>query len=87
LPIRKVAISVKPDDSETLKRIAMTALASKVVRESSEKLADITVEAILRVATKEGDKYAASLDDIKVEKKSGGSIDETPVKHRASRVL
>jgi len=75
--LKEIAISVKPDDSETLKRIAMTALAGKVVRESSEKLADITVEAILRVATKEGDKYAASLDDIKVEKKSGGSIDET----------
>jgi len=75
--LKEIAITVKPDDSETLKRIAMTALAGKVVRESSEKLADITVEAILRVATKEGDKYAASLDDIKVEKKSGGSIDET----------
>jgi len=75
--LKEIAISVSPDDSETLKRIAMTALAGKVVRESSEKLADISVEAILRVATKEGDKYAASLDDIKVEKKAGGSLDET----------
>jgi len=75
--LKEIAISVKPDDSEMLKRIAMTALAGKVVRESSDKLAEISVEAILRVATKEGDKYAASLDDIKVEKKAGGSLDET----------
>jgi len=75
--LKEIAISVKPDDSEMLKRIAMTALASKVVSESSAKLADITVEAILRVAIKEGDKYSASLDDIKVEKKAGGSIDDT----------
>jgi chaperonin GroEL (HSP60 family) len=50
---KEIAINVKPDDSATLKRIATTALASKVVRESSETLADITVEAILRVAMKE----------------------------------
>jgi len=75
--LKEIAINVSPNDSETLKRIAMTALAGKVVRESSEKLADISVEAILRVATKEGDQYAASLDDIKVEKKAGGSLDET----------
>jgi thermosome len=75
--LKEIAISVKPDDKAILKRVAMTALASKVVRESSEKLSALTVEAILRVATKEGDKFKASLDDIKVEKKAGGSVDET----------
>ncbi|MEM2374432.1 MAG: thermosome subunit beta, partial [Thermoproteota archaeon] len=75
--LREIAQEVKPTDREILKLIAMTALTSKVVRDYAEKLADIAVEAILNVAREENGKYNVRIDDVKVEKKAGGSVMET----------
>jgi thermosome len=75
--LKEIAIKVQPDDKKILKRVAMTALASKVVKESSDLLSDLVVDAILKVSTIENGKYKVSLDDVKVEKKAGGSIGET----------
>ncbi|MEM2455629.1 MAG: thermosome subunit beta, partial [Candidatus Bathyarchaeia archaeon] len=75
--LEKIAISVNPTDKEILKKIAMTAMASKLVSENKDYLADISVEAILHVAQKIGDKYKADLDDILVQKKPGESIADT----------
>jgi chaperonin GroEL (HSP60 family) len=55
----------------------MTALRSKVVSEYSDQLAEMAVEAILKVAREENGKYNVRLDDVKVEKKAGGSVMET----------
>jgi thermosome len=75
--LKEIAQEVKPTDRETLKLIAMTALTSKVVREYSEQLAEIAVDSILKVAREENGKYNVRLDDVKVEKKAGGSVMET----------
>ncbi|MGQ9478625.1 MAG: thermosome subunit beta [Thermoproteota archaeon] len=75
--LKDIAVEVKPTDRETLKLIAMTALTSKVVREYSEQLADIAVDAVLKVAKEENGRYNVRIDDIKVEKKAGGSVMET----------
>lgn len=75
--LREIAQEVKPTDREILKLIAMTALTSKVVRDYAEQLADIAVEAILNVAREENGKYNVRIDDVKVEKKAGGSVMET----------
>ncbi|MEM3712299.1 MAG: thermosome subunit beta [Thermoproteota archaeon] len=75
--LREIAQEVKPTDREVLKLIAMTALTSKVVRDYAEQLADIAVEAILNVAREENGKYNVRIDDVKVEKKAGGSVMET----------
>lgn len=74
---KEIAQEVKPTDREILKQIAMTSLRSKVVREYSDQLANIAVEAILKVAREENGKYNVRLDDVKVEKKAGGSVMET----------
>ena len=55
----------------------MTSMASKLVADHKEYLADIAVKAILAVAEKDGDKYKADVDDVKVEKKPGESVRET----------
>jgi len=52
-------------------------MASKLVSENKEQLADIAVDAILHVARKVGEEYRVDLDDIMVEKKPGESITET----------
>ncbi|MEM2687822.1 MAG: thermosome subunit beta, partial [Thermoproteota archaeon] len=75
--LKEIAQEVKPTDRNILKLIAMTALRSKVVREYSDQLAEIAVDAILKVAREENGKYNVRLDDVKVEKKAGGSVMET----------
>jgi len=75
--LEKIAIPVDPADKEALKKVAMTSMASKLVSENKEQLADIAVEAVLHVARKVGDEYRVDLDDIMVEKKPGESITDT----------
>ncbi|MEM2788071.1 MAG: thermosome subunit beta [Candidatus Bathyarchaeia archaeon] len=75
--LENIAIPVDPRDRDMLRKVAMTAMASKLVSENKDRLADIAVEAILHVAQKVGDKYKADLDDILVQKKHGESVAET----------
>jgi len=75
--LEKIAIPVAPTDKEFLKKVAMTSMASKIVSENREQLAEIAVDAVLHVARKVGDEYRADLDDIMVEKKPGESVIDT----------
>jgi thermosome len=71
------AKSVKPDDHESLVKIAKTSMQSKLISEDSEPLSKLVVDAILKIAEKNGDTYSVDLDNLKVEKKSGASIQDT----------
>jgi len=75
--LENIAIPVDPTDKEALKKVAMTSMASKLVSENKEQLAEIAVDAVLHVARKIGDQYRVDLDDIMVEKKPGESIIDT----------
>ncbi len=75
--LEKIAIKVAPTDKKFLRKIAMTSMASKLVSENRDYLADVAVDAILAVAEKAGNKYKADLDDVKIQKKAGESIRDT----------
>jgi len=75
--LEKIAISVDMSLQGYLKKAAMTSMASKLVAEHREYLADLAVTAVLQVAEKEVGKYKADIDDIKVEKKPGESVRDT----------
>jgi len=75
--LEKIAISVDMSLQGYLKKAAMTSMASKLVAEHREYLADLAVKAVLQVAEKEVGKYKADIDDIKVEKKPGESVRDT----------
>jgi thermosome len=75
--LEKIAIPVDLNSPEYLKKTAMTSMASKLVAEHREYLADLAVKAILQVAEKEDGKYKVDVDDVKVEKKPGESIKDT----------
>jgi thermosome len=79
--LRQVATSIDPKDKTYLKKVATTTLASKLVSSNADDLASIIVDAILAVAEKVGDKYKVDIDNIKVEKKSGGSLKDTKLIH------
>ena len=77
----KIAITVDPKaQTDFLKKVAITAMGSKIVAEYKEYLADITVKAMLAVAEKQPDgTMRADVDDVKVEKKTGESLGETSI--------
>ncbi|MGV7226150.1 MAG: thermosome subunit beta [Nitrosopumilus sp.] len=70
---------IQPDDRASLLKIATTSMQSKLISEDSALLSKIIVDAILSIATKKGDNYFVDLENIKVEKKAGGSIDDTQI--------
>jgi len=75
--LAKLAKTVKPDDRESLIKIAKTSMQSKLISEDSAPLSKLVVDSILKIAEKNGDKHSVDLDNLKVEKKAGGSIDYT----------
>ncbi|MGE5705764.1 MAG: thermosome subunit beta, partial [Nitrososphaerales archaeon] len=77
--LEKLAIKIKTDDKEMLTKIANTSMASKLVSEDSPTLSKIVVDATSQIAeTNEKTKsIKIDLDNIKVEKKAGGAIDDT----------
>ena len=75
--LANLAKTVKPDDRESLIKIARTSMESKLISEDSKPLSKLIVDAILKIVEKDGDKHSVDLDNLKVEKKSGGSIDDT----------
>ncbi len=75
----EMAKKIKPDDRDSLLKIAVTSMQSKLISEDSDVLSKVVVDAILKIATKKGETYSVDLENIKVEKKSGGSIQDTQI--------
>jgi thermosome len=75
--LEKIAIDVDVSDKDTLIKVARTTMDSKLVSEDSPWLGQIVVEAAKQVAEKTDDGLKVDLDDIKVEKKAGGSMRDT----------
>ena len=74
----KLAMSIDlKTGKEYLKKAAITAMASKLVADHKEYLADLVVKAMMAVAEKQGDVYKVDVDDVRIEKKPGESIGDT----------
>ena len=77
--LKDISIKVTPKDKSILKDIAMTAMTGKSVGTSKEYLADIAVQAVTAVSEEKDGKLVADIDNIKVEKKHGGSVSDTTI--------
>ena len=77
--LAEITETVEPDNRDILRKVAKTAMQTKLVRNESDILADITLDAILAVAEKDGQTYTVDIDDVKVEKKAGGSIRDSEI--------
>ena len=73
----EIAKKVQDNDKETLLKIAATSMESKLISEDSDPLSKIVVDAILKITETKNQKSSVDLDNIKVEKKAGGSITDT----------
>jgi len=75
--LNKISINIKGTDKKLLKNIAATAMTGKSASANKDFLADIAVNSIMSIAEKTERGTVADLDNIKIEKKSGGSVEDT----------
>jgi thermosome len=75
--LNKLAEPVKANDEKTLKEIAVTAMTGKSAEAIKDLLANISVRAVKAVMEKRDGSINIDLDNVKVEKKQGGSIQDT----------
>jgi len=75
--LRNVSTLVKASDKDILNKISETSMSSKMVSANSEHLSEIVVESILAAADDTNGKIKVDIDNIKVDKKPGGSINDT----------
>jgi thermosome len=75
--LNSIAIKVTNNEKDQLIKIAKTSMQTKLVSKESDDLANIVVTAAQQVSESRNGSTKVDLDDIKVEKKSGGSIKDT----------
>src|SRR5918995_784176 len=78
--LKEIAEKIDPQDKEYLKKIATTSMSSKLISTNSPELSNIVINAVLSILEKSDEynkKFKVDVDNIKVEKKPGGSIGDT----------
>ena len=77
--LNKVSLPIKPGDKNTLKNIAITSMSSKGTGGSKESLADVVVDSVTSIIETINGKTIVDLDNIQIEKKQGGGIEDTKI--------
>jgi thermosome len=77
--LNNIAQKIDPNDKEQLIRIARTSMQTKLISKEADAVAQIVVNSVLQVSEQnpDGNGFRVDLDDIKVEKKAGGSLADT----------
>jgi len=75
--LNRLGKDISIHDQKTLVNVATTAMTGKNVEMAREKLSQIAVEAVLRVAEQKDGKIIVDSDNIKIEKKEGASVDSS----------
>lgn len=77
--LNNIAQKIDANDKEQLIRVAKTAMQTKLISKEADQVSQIVVNSILQVSEQiaEGKGSRVDLDDIKVEKKAGGSLADT----------
>ncbi len=73
----QIAVPVNVDDDEVLRKIVETTISSKIIGHGpeKEKIIDLVLQTIRIIAEKREDGgYNVDLDNVKIEKKKGGSL-------------
>ncbi len=75
--LKTIVINVDENDDETLLKISNTAITGKGAENSKDKLSRLIVRAVRSVVEEEGGKKVVDIDNIKMEKKVGASVEES----------
>jgi len=75
--LRKIAVQVRRDDADMLRKIAATAMHGKISETVKDYFADLAVKAMLQVAEQRDNRWVADLDNVQIVKKHGASLLDT----------
>ena len=75
--LNEISRPISLNDTEDLEKIAVTSLSGKSVEKGSPKLAKLIVDSVKTVAETKDGKVNVDTDNIKREKKHGGTADDT----------
>ncbi|MEM2785399.1 MAG: thermosome subunit alpha, partial [Candidatus Nitrosotenuis sp.] len=75
--LSEIAKKIDVNDKQTLEKIARTSMLTKLVAIEAADLAKIVVEAVLAVMEKKDGENKVAISNVKVEKKTGGSISDS----------
>ena len=75
--LSSISIKVDPKDKLWLTKIGTTSMATKLVSSEGEFLSKMIVDAMLMVTEEQNGKLKVDIEDVKVEKKAGGSLTDT----------
>jgi len=75
--LKTIERTVTEDDEDLLLKISETAMTGKGAESSKDKLSKLVVKAVKSIVEVEGGKKVVDIDNIKVEKKVGGSIEDS----------
>ena len=73
----EISVSVSTKNKDTLEKLAITSMTGKSSEVAKEYLAKISIDAVLQVAEDNKNGVKVNLDQIKIEKKQGGSIEDS----------
>ena len=72
-----LAQKIDPSNKSELIKVARTSMQTKLVSKDSDELSEVVVNAALQVSEPNESAYIIDIDDVKVEKKTGGSLRDT----------
>jgi len=75
--LKEIAKPVSKEDEETLKKIAMTALSSKLAATERALLAELAVKAVKRIMEEVNGEIKVDIDAVQIIKKQGGAVSDT----------
>ena len=75
--LEEIAKKIDISDKETFEKVARTSMLTKLVAIEAADLAKIVVEAVLSVMEERDGGYKVNIGNVKVEKKTGGSISDS----------
>ncbi|MDH3832656.1 MAG: thermosome subunit alpha, partial [Nitrosopumilus sp.] len=75
--LSEIAIKIDPKNKEMLEKIAHTSMQTKLVSIEATDLAKLAVDAVLAIMEEKNDSFKVNLDNIKIEKKTGGAISDS----------
>ncbi len=75
--LSEIAIKIDPKNRDILEKIAKSAMQTKLVSIEASYLAELAVDAALMVVEENNEIHKVNLDNIKIEKKSGGAISDS----------
>lgn len=74
--LNSLASTTDPYNKDILKKVVQTAITGKSIENVKEQISEISADAVLAAAQKDGKKITVNEDDVKIKKQTGATMDD-----------